>query len=228
MSDGKATLVLVHGAWAGSWVWQRVLPLLAERGVEARAIDLPSCGEDAQALTDLRGDEAAVREELDRVDGDVVLLGHSYGGMVITGAAAGHERVRRLVYLCAFMPAEGESLLGKFGGAVPGFWRIRDDLIVFPEFPGPPPELDVEAQALLASRRVLQPLACYTQAPAAIAWRTIPSTYVVCTNDLGLPAEFQRTMASRATETVELSTGHLPQLERPDLTADLLAALAER
>ena len=222
----SATLVLVHGAWSGSWVWQRVLPLLAERGVGARAVDLPSCGQDTEALTDLRGDEAAVRAELDRVDGDAVLVGHSYGGMVITGAAAGHDRVRRLVYLCAFMPAEGESLLGMLGGEVPGFWRLRDDLIVYPEFPGPPPELDAEAQDLLESRRGLQPLACYTQAPAAIAWRTIPSTYVVCTNDLGLPTEFQRTMAPRATETVELPTGHLLQLERPELTADLLARLA--
>jgi len=90
-----AGVVLVHGAWAGGWIWDDVLPLLAERGLEARVVDLPSCGEDAERLTGLDGDAAAVREVLDQTDGDVVLCGHSYGGMVITGAAAGHDRVRQ-------------------------------------------------------------------------------------------------------------------------------------
>ena len=218
---GTAGVVLVHGAWAGSWIWDRVLPLLAERGVEARAVDLPSCGQDPERLTGLDGDVAAVREVLDGMDGGIVLCGHSYGGMVITGAAAGHDRVRRLLYLCAFMPAEGESLLGMFGGAVPSFWRLRDDLTVFPE-------LSTDADHPVASRLVQQSLQAYVQPPAAIAWRTIPSTYAVCTLDERLPTEFQRLLATRATEVVELPTGHRPMLERPDLVADLLADLAVR
>jgi pimeloyl-ACP methyl ester carboxylesterase len=221
MSERTATVVLVHGAWAGSWIWEDVLPLLSERGLEARVVDLPSCGADAEELADLHGDAAAIREALDRINGDIVLCGHSYGGMPITGAAAGHERVRRLLYLCAFMPAEGESLLGIFGGEVPSFWRIRDDLTVVPELNAEDP-----LQARVAPRRVQQSLLAFVQPPAAIAWRTTPSTYAVCTNDRSIPVDLQRWFATRATETVEIPTGHLPMLERPELVVDLLARLA--
>ena len=230
MGDGRAKVVLVHGAWTGGWMWDLVVPLLAERDIEATAVDLPSCGRDAQARTGLDGDAVAVRAVLDRVDGEIVLCGHSYGGMVITGAAAGHDRIRRLLYLCAFMPAEGESLLGMFGGAVPPFWRIRDDLSVVPELDASsgPGELDLETAVKVARRRVPQSLLAYTQPPAGIAWRMIPSTYVVCTNDESLPQTFQRMCAARASTIVELPTGHQPMLTRPELVADLLAGLAER
>ena len=227
--NGPATVVLVHGAWSGSWMWGRVLPLLAERGIDGRAVDLPSCGAGAGARVGLTGDEAAVADMLGQVDGDIVLCGHSYGGMVVTGAALGHARVRRLLYLCAFMPAEGESLLGMFGGAVPSFWRIRDDLTVLPELDEAAvraSDLDPEDQLLLASRRVPQSLIAFTQPPAGIAWRAIPSTYAVCTNDASIPVELQRRLATRAAEIVELPTGHQPMLTRPDLVADLLARLA--
>ena len=224
-----ATVVLVHGAWSGGWMWGRVLPLLAERGIDARAVDLPSCRSGSSPRLGLGGDEAAVLEVLDQVEGDIVLCGHSYGGMVITGAACGHARVCRLLYLCAFMPAEGESLLGMFDGVVPSFWRIRDDLTVLPELDEAAlraSDLDPEDQLLLASRRVAQSLTAYTQPPTGIAWRSIPSTYAICTNDASLPVELQRTLATRAAETVELPTGHQPMLTRPELVADLLARLA--
>ena len=87
-------------------------------------------------------------------------------------------------------------------------------------------DLDPEDQALLASRRVPQSLTAFTQPPAGIAWRTIPSTYAVCTNDASIPVELQRRLATRAAEIVELPTGHQPMLTRPELVADLLARLA--
>jgi pimeloyl-ACP methyl ester carboxylesterase len=211
-------------------MWDRVLPLLAERSVDARAVDLPSCRTSPPPLVGLAGDEAAVAGVLDQVDGEIVLCGHSYGGMVITGAALGHARVRRLLYLCAFMPAEGESLLGMFGGAVPSFWRIRDDLTVLPELDEAAlraSDLDPEDRLLMKNRRTPQSLTAYTEPPTGIAWRSIPSTYAVCSNDTSLPTELQRTLALRATETVELPTGHQPMLTRPELVANLLARLAE-
>jgi pimeloyl-ACP methyl ester carboxylesterase len=224
---GTATVVLVHGAWAGGWIWQRLLPLLAERGVAARTVDLPSCDGGEGPLVGLDEDERTVRAALDEVEDDIVLCGHSYGGMVVTGAADGHPRVRRLLYLCAFMPAEGESLLGMFGGAVPSFWRIRDDLRVEPKRDeAEESELDPAAQELMANGLVAQGLTAYTTPPSGIAWRTIPSTYALCTNDLSIPPDFQRQLAGRASELVELPTGHRPQLERPELVADLLARLA--
>ena len=107
---------------------------------------------------------------------------------------------------------------------------IRNDLTVLPELgesaARSTSDLDSESQALIASRRVPQSPLCYVQPPAAIAWRTIPSTYAVCTNDMSLPVEFQRSRAMQATEVVEIPTGHLPMLVRPDLVADLLARLA--
>ena len=208
-------------------MWERVLPLLSEQGIDAIAVDLPSCSPGAR--TGLTEDEAAVRDVLDRANGEVVLCGHSYGGMVVTGAAAGHVRVRRLLYLCAFMPGEGQSLLGLFDGAVPSFWRIRDDLTVKPELDDAAraaSDLSPEDQLLLASRRVPQSLTAYTQPPSGVAWRTIPSTYAICTNDTSIPVTLQRSLATRATDVVELPTGHQPMLTRPELVADLLATLA--
>jgi pimeloyl-ACP methyl ester carboxylesterase len=229
VTDARATVVLVHGAWAGSWIWGRVLALLEREGVAARAVDLPSCGAPPGAATGLAEDEAAVRRALDDVEGEVVLCGHSYGGMVITGSAVAHDRVGRLLYLCAFMPDEGESLLGMFDGRIPSHWRVRDDLMVVTE----PDEkalaasdLEPEDQLLLASKRVPQSLTAYTRAPTGAAWRDVPSTYAVCTNDASLPVALQRSFAERASDTVELPTGHHPMLTRPELVAELLARLA--
>ena len=95
-----ATVVLVHGAWHGAWCWEKVVPLLEAAGVPAVAVDLP--------LTSLHDDAQAIRNALDHVDGRVVLVGHSYGGAVITEAGH-HPAVEHLVYLTAFACDEGES-----------------------------------------------------------------------------------------------------------------------
>jgi pimeloyl-ACP methyl ester carboxylesterase len=219
--------VLVHGAWAGAWIWDRVLPLLGERDIDYRTVDLPSCGDDDGPLVGLDGDEAAVRAALDAVEGDIVLCGHSYGGMVVTGAAVDRPRVRTLLYLCAFMPSEGQSLLGLLGGKVPSLWRVRDDLRVVREPDDPHgSDLDAPARELLARGRVPQSLTAYTRPPTGVAWRTITSTYALCSHDRSIPPDLQRAMSRHATEVVELPTGHHPMLVRPDLVADLLAQLA--
>src|SRR4030088_1094188 len=104
----KRTVVLVHGAWHGAWCFDRVMPLLEQVGIPAVAGDLPGHGQDPGPLTDLHGDAKRVREVLDGIDGDVVLLGHSYGGAVITEAGV-HPAVTHLVYLCAVVPDAEES-----------------------------------------------------------------------------------------------------------------------
>ena len=229
-AGGQASLVLVHGAWGGSWIWERVLPLLEARHVAVTTVDLPSCGPGSVPTDGLRRDEAAVRETLDRTDGPMVVCGHSYGGMPITGGAFEHPRVRRLLYLCAFMPAEGESLLGILGRCVPAFWRIHDDLTVLPQRDeaalraGP---LGSEEELRLAALTVPQTLTSYAQPPSGVAWRTIPSTYAICTEDESLPTELQRTLAPRASDVVELPTGHRPMLTHPELTTELLCRLAD-
>ena len=99
-ADPTATVVLVHGAWHGAWCFERVLPLVRAAGVDVRAVDLARDG--------FASDVDSVRVVLDAVDGDVVLLGHSYGGAVVTEAGV-HPSVRHLVYLCAFALDEGEA-----------------------------------------------------------------------------------------------------------------------
>jgi pimeloyl-ACP methyl ester carboxylesterase len=233
-----AKALLVHGAWHGAWCFRRVLDGLAERGVEAVALDLPGHGDSTEPLGDLHDDARAVREAVDRAGGPVVLLGHSYGGMIVTEAGA-HPGVRHLVYLCAFMPGEGQSL-GDIVGAEeePG---LRHDVHILPGRregemlidPAAAPGLfygdcaDEEVELALA-RLAPEWAPGFAQAPDAIAWRDHPSTYVVCTEDRAIPPALQRKMAVRASEVLEWQTSHSPFLSRPDLVVDLLAGLAAR
>ena len=115
----RSTVVLVHGAWHGAWCWDDVVGRLSGDGLAVVAVDLPS----VVSGGDLYDDARAVREVLDDTPGDKVVVGHSYGGIVITEGAAGAEGVRHLVYLTAFMLDEGESL-ADVAGTNPPDWQI--------------------------------------------------------------------------------------------------------
>lgn len=237
-----ATVVLVHGAWHGAWCFDRVLPLLADAGIDAVAVDLPGHGADAGPLGDLHGDAARVRAVIDELDGDVVLLGHSYGGAVITEAGV-HPAVRHLVYLCAFAIdasescmsaaiAESEVLDLSFEGRpnLADAFEAHDDGNLTVE-PGLAAECfyndcDDETTAWALTRLGPQPMGTLGDIPAAVAWRERPSTYVVCTDDLAVHPDLQRVMARRCTNTVEWPTSHSPFLSRPDRIADLMTELA--
>ena len=236
MEVPAATVVLVHGAWHGAWCFDRVLPLVRDNGVSARAVDLPGAGFDS--------DVAQVRATLDEIDGEVVLLGHSYGGAVVTDAGA-HASARHLVYLCAFAIAENESC-GSAASGEPDVASIshvgrpnlgaamvhHDDGTSTLTRAGARDCLyaDVDdatfdwAYAQLRAQRDDSLVAM----PQEIAWRTKPSTYVVCAEDQGVHPDLQRIMARRCTETVEWQLGHSPFANRPDLVADLLVELARR
>ncbi|MCW2507931.1 MAG: hypothetical protein JWP68_1079, partial [Modestobacter sp.] len=108
-----ATLLLVHGAWHTSWAWQ---PLIAELSdIDVVTVDLPSSGTDPQALGDLTADADVVRAALAGIEGPVVVVGHSYGGLPITEAATAEDGVAHLVYLCAFQLDVGDSLVSSLG-----------------------------------------------------------------------------------------------------------------
>jgi len=222
-----ATIVLVHGAWHGSWCWQRVTPLLEKRGLAVLTVDLPSVGARPGAGTDLSADAAAVEAVVEGVAGPVVLCGHSYGGMVISRTAAGN--VSRLIYLCAFMPMEGESLLSIGGGRHAPWIQMLDGGLTLPD----PSRSDTvfysgcDARTSEWAKSELRPQsrAAFEEPVPYPAWRHTPSTYVVCANDMAMPAELQRNVfAPRATETIELQADHSPFLSQPDAVADLLAA----
>ncbi len=232
MNAEQPTVVLVHGAWGGSWCWERVVPLLEERGVRAIAVDLPSVGADSGEPTDLSADAGAVTRVLDEQGGRLVLCGHSYGGMVVTVAAAGRSDVGRLVYLCAFMPDAGESLFALTGGGLAPWIDVLEDGRTIPDLVHRAEvsyaDCDEETRASAIARLRPQAPAPFAETVTTAAWRTIPATYVVCTEDESLPVEVQRQVfAPRAGEVVELVSSHAPFFSQPWRVADLLADAAE-
>jgi pimeloyl-ACP methyl ester carboxylesterase len=227
MSIQRSTVVLVHGGWHGSWCWARVVPLLDRRGLSVRTIDLPSIDADPDDRSGLSGDAAAVAALLDDVEEPALLCGHSYGGMVITQAAAGRQDVARLVYLCAFMPDAGESLLSISGERAP--WIVaQEDGRWLPDLEQTATtfyaDCDAETQRASTARLRPMPTAPVEEPVASAPWRDIPSTYVICTRDMAIPVEWQRNrFAPRADEVVELDASHSPFFSQPSAVADLLA-----
>lgn len=233
-----ATVVLVHGAWHGAWCWDAVVARLVAAGVPVVAPDLPGHGADAGPPGDLPEHVEHLESVLDRVAAPVVLVGHSYGGVVITDAGC-HPSVVELVYIAGFMADETESVTvaahaeaeaeGVDVTGVAAHLRRVDDLVVVdPEratslfFGDCDPDVADAAAAKLGPQRTRSLL----QSPARVAWREKASTYVVCADDRALHPGLQRILARRATRSVEWPTSHSPFLSRPDLVADLLVARA--
>ena len=191
-----ATVVLVHGAWHGAWCWERVVAELQARDVDVVAFDLPGHGDDPGELTDLHGDARHVRDVIDSLTGPVVLVGHSYGGAVVTEAGA-HPRVEHLVYLAAFAIDDEESC-GSAGAGDPalatidhtnrpdlGALMVIDDVgVVTLQTEGAHEVFYNDCDTATAGAAVAllgaQRLESLMQSPTAVAWRDTPSTYVVC------------------------------------------------
>lgn len=217
--------VLVHGLWHGGWCWDDVRTALAERGVDSVAVELP--------LTDLAADTAAVRAALDSFGRPAVLVGHSYGGAVITGAGA-HPLVRELVYVAAFQLTDGESVSRTLPAEDHPPTRLGEALRVDRDEVGLDPDLgrqllyrDAPAEVATAAAVRLRPVrrAVFGGVPETIAWRTVPSTYVVCSDDEVVHPDLQRAMAARATRRREWRCGHSPAASRP---ADVAGLIADR
>ncbi|MDX8033342.1 alpha/beta hydrolase [Lentzea sp. BCCO 10_0856] len=210
-------ILLVHGAWHGSWCWELVIEELSRLGRTAHAVDLPTSGSPAGM-----GDDAEViRQAIAAIDGPVAVVGHSYGGFPMSEATAGAESVTHLVYLAAWMFDAGVSIAGAVG--IPPF---EVDLV--------PPQPDALAQfygdvdPTVAERAIarLRPRSGSSGSDSltAAGWRTIPSTYVVCDNGKAIPPAVQEEMAARASAVRHLPTSHSPFLSAP---ADLAAVLDE-
>ena len=241
---GPPAAILVHGAWHGAWCWERAVAALAADGISAVAIDLPGHGNDPGPMGDLHGDAAHVAAVLDALGGPVVLVGHAYGGAVITEAGS-HRAVSHLVYLAAFALDDGEScgdVASREAASAGISHQGRPDLAAG-YVPGPGgtvtlardvaracfyQDCDPGTAAWAVARLGPQPLISLQQQPYAVAWRTKPSTYVVCADDQAIHPGLQRILAGRCITAVEWPTGHAPFLARPDLVAGLLAGLAAR
>ena len=226
------SIVLVHGAWHGSWCWQRVIPLLEQRGFVVRAVDLPSTGIDVPPQADLSADAAAVRKVIDEMPGDVLVCGHSYGGMVISHPAVGaHPRAAHLAYVCAFVPDRGQSLFS-IGDGTPAPWiRVDERGMTLPDldqaadlFFG---DCDFHTQRWAIGRLRRQPAAPFAEPVADPGWLRTRSTYIVCTQDRVMPLELQRGLfAPRTGNVLELQASHSPFLSCPADLAQQLAACA--
>jgi pimeloyl-ACP methyl ester carboxylesterase len=229
-------IVFVHGACVkdGSWWWHRTAELLAERGLASDAPALPSCRETG-APTDAQGpalaeDVAAVRNVLTASDEPTVVVAHSYGGIVVAEAAADVETVRHLLLVSSYLPEVGQSL-SSFGAEEPapfleidpdgGTFTVRLDALAETFLQ----DCDAEIQRAAAEKTAYQSLAVLEQPVQSAAWQHVPSTYLVCAEDRGTPAESQREFAARAGSVVELDAGHHPFLSQPAAVRDLILAL---
>jgi pimeloyl-ACP methyl ester carboxylesterase len=208
-------ILFVHGAlvFDGAWWWHRMVEPLAALGLETLAVELPSCVASpevsGEALGDMYADADAVRAAIDEVDGPVVLVGHSYGGMVITDAAEGCGNVKHLIYVTSMMPELSETMASFAGSREPGPWmdpRPEDGMMglkteYLPEAFMQDCDEATVAEAL--ERVTRQPLVVFATHP-----------------------EVQREFARRADSVVELPTGHHPMLSRPEMLAGVLAEAA--
>ncbi len=233
-------IVLVHGAWGSARAWERLVPLLRETGREVLAIDLPGHGDDgtdpgAVGLADYAARVAEVLE----ARGPALLVGHSMGGMAISAAAElAPGRARKLVYVTAFLPRDGQSLLDLIRQQQAA--GVRDAVR-----PGPVPGTTVldadragealfqdatrEQQQAMAAGFCAQPNRAQTD-PVRLSdarFGAHPRAYVFCENDRTITPALQRRMvrASPCEQTFSLDCGHCPQLVRPRELAAIIARL---
>lgn len=227
----KPTVVLVHGAFADSSSWDAVVSRLEGQGYPVIGV--------ANPLRGLAEDSAYLSSVLDTIPGPVVLAGHSYGGAVITDAAAGHPNVKALVYIAAFAPDEGETglgILGQYPGSMlPPALSVRpfpggQDAYVDPAdfrqvFAADVPA--AKARLMAAGQRPVA-LAAFAEPSTAPAWRTIPSWFLVAGADQAIPPAAEEAMAHRAGSHTEVVHGasHAVLVSHPDATAHLIEAAA--
>jgi pimeloyl-ACP methyl ester carboxylesterase len=225
------TFVLVPGGFVGGWYWSEVAARLRKAGHRVDVVEqLPSAGTDPASLGGLAADAEAVQQAVERVGEPVVLVGHSYGGMVIT-ELADHPAVAHSVYLAAFWPQRGQSAIGLLADGPPPTWispgddgtmRPTDDLELLRQTLC----ADVEEERAYAHlRRFLpQSIASVTDVSSAPE-HGHPTTYVICERDRALPPAVQERMAAAADHRHRLPSSHEAMTSMPDEVADLLGRI---
>ena len=235
-TSARPTVVLVNGAWANSAAWSGVIERLQAEGY---AVDAPP-----NPLQSLNGDAATIADLLKTINGPIVLVGHSYGGAVITNAATGNRNVKALVYVDAFAPDKGETTLGldstKPGSALgagptkvfnfapfPGAKKGDAELYVQPAvfeqaFAN---GLPAKEGAVLAATQSPVVYSAVTAPSGTAAWKTIPSWYVLGTIDRAIPPAIQLFMAQRMhAHITRVKAGHLSMVADPGVIAQVITA----
>ncbi|MGI5519856.1 alpha/beta hydrolase [Micromonospora sp. CA-259024] len=221
MSTQHPTLLLVHGAWHRPETWDLLRSELNARGYQSRVVKLPTTGPNPRG--GMHDDAAVVRAAIEEIDGPVVVVAHSYGGIPVSEGATGLPKVQHLVYLAAYQLDQDESMFSFHGVPEP-----EDKEGLFPIIADPRNSLyadvpDAEAEHAV-SRLVDQRLRAFTDRVGEPAWHKIPSTYIIMDQDKAIPVPEQERMAARAGNIRRMPSSHSPFLSRP---ADLAALLDE-
>jgi pimeloyl-ACP methyl ester carboxylesterase len=220
----KPSIVFCHGIWADGSCFSKVIPTFQAEGHEVMAAQY--------GLDTLAGDVAAVKRTLGRVSSPAILVGHSYGGAVIT-AAGTVDRVAGLVYIAAVAPGTGETVEGQlnqfptteiFSHIEVGEGRVW----MLPEgvkyFAG---DLSEQEQKVVWATHYAPAADLFTQKLDGVAWRSRPSSYILATSDCTVHPELQRFLAKRmGATTYEVSSSHVPMLSNPNLVIDVIRTAA--
>ncbi len=222
----KPSIVLVHGALADAMSWSRVIALLENGGYHVTTVENP--------LTSLDADVTTTKRMIDAQVGPVVVVGHSYGGAVISNAATGNANVKALVYIAGLAPDSGEAVSANldkypsplstaFAPDAAGFLyvdrvKLRD---VFAA------DLPITETGVLAATQKPINSAIFQSTLSAVAWKHIPSWYLVAQQDRAINPEFERLLAKRMhATTVEIASSHLPMLSHPAAVVRLIEQAA--
>jgi pimeloyl-ACP methyl ester carboxylesterase len=233
--NGKPTIVLVHGSFADSSGWNDVVRSLHQGGYTVHGISNP--------LRGVRSDAEYLDAFLDTVDGPIVLVGHSYGGAVITNTKHAPDKVKALVYIAGFALDEGESpgeATGLGGETVdlsqvvvvrpfPGAAQGDGDAYLNPElFPQVfCQDLPEEQGRIMAALQRPSALASLLEPSGPPAWRSAASWYMIATQDRVIPPSAERVMAARAgAKTIEIDSSHVPMISHPDKVTELILEAA--
>ena len=226
----KPAIVLVHGAWADASCWNSVIAQLQDAGYTVYAPPNP--------LRSLASDAATIATFVKLISGPVILVGHSYGGAVISVASSSNPNVNALVYVDGFAPDEGESCASILASSPPPpedvftpvpFATGGDvDLYFTPKYYGAVFASDVPAATaslMAVTQRPLTASALNEKAPSAEGWKTIPSWYVVGDRDLVIPPAVQLMMAQRAkAQITHVDGSHPSMIQHPEATVNAIMA----
>ena len=223
----KPTIVLVHGGWADASSWNGVTQRLQDDGYTVIA--------PPNTLRGVQTDSAYLASLLATISGPIILVGHSYGGVLITNAATGNPNVKALVYIAAFAPDQGETV-GQLLAMNPGSQAAPPNLTFRPYPNGVDvyitpsafrgvfcADLPAKTAAVMAANQRPIDAAALGQPSGEPAWKTIPSWYLVAKNDQAIPPATERFMAQRAgATTVEVGSSHVAMISHPAAVTDLI------
>lgn len=225
-STGVKNVLLVHGAFADGSSWAKIIPLLEAKGYKVTAVQNP--------LTSLKEDVAAAKRAIALQDGPVLLVGHSWGGVVIS-EAGNDSKVAGLVYIAAFAPDNGQSLndVAKTASPAPGNRQVKPDAFGFLSLTPKGIHEDFAQDLPIAERKIILATqgqwAAFTtgEKVSKAAWRAKPSWYIVSSQDRMINPDLQRAMAKRINaKTLELNASHVPMVSQPAKVASFIVEAA--